>query len=146
MTPRDIRALYAVQQRGEAHIGVVATMMGVTKNVVSDQFRKLHAEGWLMRRPFGVQRAVYSLSVLGTKKLEEYLVGNPVPDLRPPTKAGTSVRAAKKRDTEEAQEERGQRATMRQYDWKSSAPFVPDMGAAQQRNDGNKHIQSRGFV
>lgn len=146
MTPRELRTLYAVNLRGTAHIGVVATMMGVTKNAVSDQFRKLHADGFLLRKPFGTQRAVYELSLMGAKKLEEHLISNPVPDLKPPPKAGTSVRAVRERDAEEAQEERGQRATMRQYDWKSSAPFVPDMGAAQQRNDGNKHILSKGFA
>ena len=112
------------------------------REITSQKLARLVSAGWVERKPYGKGRIMHMLSLAGSQELRNYLANNPDPVLCEVRAQGTNAHRAKVGFTPKP--ELPKIAQPRQLSWKDGAPYETPKDAYY-RNDGNKHIQSRGF-
>lgn len=139
LTPDQKITLYAISTLKLPLVVSIAQLIGIDVKDVRWRLTALTDGGYLERKAYGTHRAMFLLTLLGQATVQKYVEEHGAPTLgklpRPP-------RVRTKREPEE-REPLENVATPRQVSWKGTEYTSPSDGAYY-RNDGNKHVKSRG--
>ena len=116
-------------------------VLGISVSLIRGRIDTLVDRGMLERKHFGDQRVMFLLTLAGRSTLDAYIKTHGAPEMLEIKPQGSrphkSSRGFKPAERDSAT------ALPRQLSWKDSGPYESPKDAFY-RNDGNKHIKSRG--
>lgn len=135
------KTLYALSTLKLPLATTASRMLGIDVSLVRGRIDTLVDYGLLDRKSFGDQRVMFLLTLAGQATLDTYIKEHGAPEVLEIKPQGSRPH---KSDTGYTPVERDSATALpRQLSWKDSGPYESPKDAFY-RNDGNKHIKSRG--
>lgn len=136
-TTDQMHALYTLSTLKLPLAGTTGRLLGVNDNTMRSRISALEDRGYVHRKMFGENRYMFQVSLAGQQILAEWLKTNEPPVFIVPGQE-------RKPRSKPEPYQRPEGATPSRT-FVSNKPYVPNENAYY-RNDGNKHIKSRGIA